>query len=59
MSKSKSTINWHGDFVFENKNEREFDEFIFDVNQVEEKYYLSDKVKIMFFQAGPKILKLL
>ena len=30
----------------------EFDEFIFDVNQVEEKYYLSEKIKAIQQELG-------
>ena len=43
--KMKPTNNWHGDFIFEGVEEfQDYDEFIFDVNKVEDKYYLSDKV---------------
>lgn len=55
--KANQQFNWHGDFVFENQNEQEFDEFIFDVNQVEEKYYLSDKVKKYVLSSGTKNFK--
>lgn len=43
--KANQQFNWHGDFVFEQAKSEDFDEFIFDVSKVEEKYYLSDKVK--------------
>ena len=55
--KANQQFNWHGDFVFENQNEQEFDEFIFDVNKVEEKYYLSDKVRDYVLSSGTKNFK--
>ncbi len=55
--KANQQFNWHGDFIFENTNEKEFDEFIFDVNQVEEKYYLSEKVKKYVLSEGTKNFK--
>lgn len=55
--KANQQFNWHGDFVFESKSKKEFDEFIFDVNEVEEKYYLSDKVKKYVLSTGTKNFK--
>lgn len=55
--KANQQFNWHGDFVFENQIEQEFNEFLFDVNQVEEKYYLSDKVKNYVLSSGTKNFK--
>lgn len=55
--KANQQFNWHGDFIFEPLQENEFDEFIFDVNEVEEKYYLSDKVKDYVLSAGTKNFK--
>lgn len=55
--KANQQFNWHGDFVFENKSDQEFDEFVFDVNQVEEKYYLSEKVKDYVLSSGTKNFK--
>lgn len=55
--KANQQFNWHGDFVFEQKERKEFDEFIFDVNQVEEKYYLSDKVRDYVLSSGTKNFK--
>lgn len=56
--KANQQFNWHGDFVFEPTiNEVSFDEFIFDVNQVEEKYYLSDKVRDYVLAGGTKNFK--
>lgn len=55
--KANQQFNWHGDFVFELLQESEFDEFIFDVNEVEEKYYLSDKVKDYVLSVGTKNFK--
>ncbi len=55
--KANQQFNWHGDFVFEPAGENEFDEFIFDVNKVEEKYYLSDKVRDYVLAGGTKKFK--
>ena len=55
--KANQQFNWHGDFVFEPKENAEFDEFIFDVNDVEEKYYLSDKVRDYVLNEGTKNFK--
>jgi len=55
--KANQQFNWHGDFIFENAKENEFDEFIFDVNDVEEKYYLSDKLKKYVLASGTKNFK--
>lgn len=52
--KANQQFNWHGDFVYEDASEQEFDDFIFDVNAVEEKYYLSDKVKRYVLETGTK-----
>lgn len=54
--KANQQFNWHGDFVFEYA-ESEFDEFIFNVNDVEEKYYLSDKVRDYVLSSGTKTFK--
>lgn len=55
--KANQQFNWHGDFVFESVAETKSDEFIFDVNEVEEKYYLSDKVKKYVLSSGTKNFK--
>lgn len=55
--KANQQFNWHGDFVFENQNFQEYDEFIFDVNKVEEKYYLSNKVRDYVLSKGTKNFK--
>lgn len=55
--KANQQFNWHGDFVFEPAGENEFDEFIFDVSKVEEKYYLSDKVRDYVLAGGTKNFK--
>lgn len=55
--KANQQFNWHGDFVFERQASKEFNEFIFDVNQVEEKYYLSDKVRKYVLSKGTKNFK--
>lgn len=55
--KANQQFNWHGDFVFKEAHENEFDEFIFDVGKVEEKYYLSDKVRDYVLACGTKNFK--
>ena len=55
--KANQQFNWHGDFVFEQDFSNNFDEFIFDVSKVEEKYYLSDKVKQYVLSSGTKNFK--
>jgi len=55
--KANQQFNWHGDFVFEQQVKSEFNEFIFDVNEVEEKYYLSDKVRDYVLSPGTKTFK--
>jgi len=55
--KANQQFNWHGDFIYENQEEQEFSEFIFDVNEVEEKYYLSEKIKKYVLAGGTKNFK--
>lgn len=55
--KANQQFNWHGDFVFEEQTGNDFNEFIFDVNKVEEKYYLSDKVRDYVLSSGTKTFK--
>jgi DNA (cytosine-5)-methyltransferase 1 len=55
--KANQQFNWHGDFVFEKAKGSKFNEFIFDVNTVEEKYYLSDKVRDYVLAEGTKNFK--
>ncbi len=61
--KANQQFNWHGDFVFETADidlmiaQKDFDEFVFDVNEVEEKYYLSEKVKTYVMSSGTKKYK--
>jgi len=55
--KANQQFNWHGDFIFENQNKQEFNEFIFNVNEVEEKYYLSEKVTKYVLTSGTKNFK--
>lgn len=55
--KANQQFNWHGDFVFESKEAQEFDEFLFNVNEVEEKYYLSEKVTKYVLSEGTKNFK--
>jgi DNA (cytosine-5)-methyltransferase 1 len=55
--KANQQFNWHGDFVFEEQNKADFNEFIFNVNEVEEKYYLSEKTKDYVLSPGTKTFK--
>ena len=56
--KANQQTNWHGDFVFEEVEKRlEYDEFIFDVNEVDKKYYLSKAVKDYVLKSGTKNYK--
>ncbi len=55
--KANQQFNWHGDFVFESARNNDFDEFVFDVSKVEEKYYLSDKVRDYVLAGGTKNFK--
>ncbi len=59
--KRNQQFNWHGDFVFHPlENDKiidAYDEFIFDVKDVEEKYYLSDKVAKYVLSDGTKGFK--
>ncbi|MCD7780567.1 MAG: DNA (cytosine-5-)-methyltransferase [Candidatus Gastranaerophilales bacterium] len=56
--KANQQFNWHGDFIFEQLNNNDdFDEFTFDVSEVEEKYYLSDKIKKYVLAGGTKNFK--
>jgi len=55
--KANQQFNWHGDFIFEKQNQCDFNEFIFNVEDVEEKYYLSDKVKNYVLSSGTKSFK--
>lgn len=56
--KANQQFNWHGDFIFKPlENESNFDEFVFNVNDVEEKYYLSKKVKDYVLASGTKTFR--
>ncbi|MPY07839.1 DNA (cytosine-5-)-methyltransferase [Moraxella catarrhalis] len=56
--KANQQFNWHGDFIFEPLgSESNFDEFVFNVNNVEEKYYLSQKIKDYVLAGGTKTFK--
>ena len=53
--KRNQEFNWHGDFVYHPVGVGEaFDEFVFDVRDVEEKYYLSEKVAKYVLTPGTK-----
>lgn len=55
--KANQQFNWHGDFVFEHSSKPSANEFIFDVKSVEEKYYLSEKLKSYVLSSGTKNFK--
>lgn len=60
--KRNQQFNWHGDFIYhplaiDENYEEGFDEFIFDVKDVEEKYYLSEKVAKYVLASGTKNFK--
>lgn len=60
--KRNQQFNWHGDFVYhpdskETVSDEAFDDFIFDVKDVEEKYYLSEKVAKYVLAGGTKNFK--
>lgn len=60
--KRNQQYNWHGDFIYHPVATGEipdpaFDEFIFDVRDVEEKYYLSEKVARYVLAGGTKNFK--
>ena len=57
--KRNQQFNWHGDFVYhpvlqDEPYEEGWNEFVFDVRDVEEKYYLSEKVKNYVLAPGTK-----
>ena len=60
--KRNQQFNWHGDFVYhpdslDTPSDEKFDEFVFDVKDVEEKYYLSEKVAKYVLAGGTKNFK--
>lgn len=60
--KRNQQFNWHGDFVYHpdsklTETDEAFDEFVFDVKDVEEKYYLSEKVAKYVLAGGTKNFK--
>ena len=56
--KANQQTNWHGDFIFEEvENKLKYDEFIFGVKQVDDKYYLSETVKKFVLSSGTKNYK--
>ncbi len=55
--KANQQYNWHGDFIFKSASENDFDDFVFDVSKVEEKYYLSEKVSAYVLAGGTKKFK--
>lgn len=55
--KANQQFNWHGDFIFEGVHPSEEGDFIFEVSDVEEKYYLSSKVEKYVLAGGTKNFK--
>jgi len=58
--KANQQFNWHGDFVFEPEEDSvdlNFDEFIFNIEDVEEKYFLSEKVRNYVLSPGTKTFR--
>jgi DNA (cytosine-5)-methyltransferase 1 len=55
--KQNQQFNWHGDFVFELMSDIQPMDFVFDVNDVEEKYYLSKTVEKYVLAGGTKNFK--
>ena len=56
--KANQQFNWHGDFVFELTDDlKDSLNFIFNVNEVEEKYYLSKAVENYVLAQGTKNFK--
>lgn len=57
--KRNQQFNWHGDFVYHPilEDDTRFDEFVFNVKEVEEKYYLSEKVSKYVLSEGTKNFK--
>ena len=55
--KANQQFNWHGDFVYDDNEKKGYDDFLFDVSKVEEKYYLSEKVKKYVLAGGTKNFK--
>ena len=56
--KANQQFNWHGDFIFEkSKKKLKFDEHLFEINEIDEKYYLSDKVSSYVLSEGTKNFK--
>lgn len=59
--KRNQQFNWHGDFIYhpltKDTIKEDYDEFVFDVKDVEEKYYLSEKVTKYVLAGGTKNFK--
>ena len=56
--KANQQFNWHGDFIFEGMEKGiDNDEFVFEVKDIEEKYFLSQKVKKYVLAGGTKTFR--
>jgi DNA (cytosine-5)-methyltransferase 1 len=53
--KANQQFNWHGDFIFEKVSKKlKYDESLFEIKEVESKYYLSKKVENYVLSEGTK-----
>lgn len=58
--KANQQFNWHGDFIFEKFSKKlKYDEQLFEINNVDSKYYLSEKVEKYVLSEGTKSFKTL
>jgi DNA (cytosine-5)-methyltransferase 1 len=56
--KANQQFNWHGDFIFEKALKKlKYDEQLFEINEVAEKYYLSESVEKYVRLEGTKSFK--
>ena len=56
--KANQQFNWHGDFIFEKALKKlKYNEQLFEINEIAEKYYLSEKVEKYVRMEGTKTFK--
>ena len=57
--KANLQFNWHGDFIFKQAMQKlKFDEQLFEINTIDNKYYLSEKVEDYVLKEGTKNFKI-
>jgi DNA (cytosine-5)-methyltransferase 1 len=57
--KANQQFNWHGDFIFKQAMQKlKFDEQLFEINTIDNKYYLSEKVEDYVLKEGTKNFKI-